>query len=223
MPKERDRVVGVDDDAVTGREELAVGDLLHQLGFLRFFELKGLLLGQLVGAGLFDLAAQLLDGLAPGVVQEHVELALGLLEGELGFLEVELFGDLRGLGNVALLVHADGPVHAVGGPRQVGLGQLDLALARRLVLEEDAFLVFLDRDLGDFPGQLRVLKRRLGPLGGDLLVGQAVVQRRRVELANQVALLDLGALGQDHDDRCRPLDLAEHVLISSSSPGLPCR
>ena len=138
--------------------------------------------------------SQLLDGLVLGVILEHVELALGLLEGELGLLEVQLLGDLLGLRDVALLVHPGGPVHPVGGPAQVGLGQADLALARRLVLHVDAFLVFLDRDLGDFPGQLGVLERGLGPLGGDLLVGELVAERGRVELADQVALLDLLSL-----------------------------
>ena len=207
------RVVGVDDDAVAGGEELAVDDLLLELRFLVLLELVGLLLGQLVGEGLLDLALELLDGLVLGVVLEHVQLALGLLEGELGLLEVELLGDLLGLRDVALLVHPRGPVDAVGGPGEVGLGQLDLALDRGLVLQVDALVVLLDRDLGDLAGQLGVLERGLGPLGGDLLVGELVVERGRVELADQVALLDLRPLGEDRDDRRRALDLAEDVLV----------
>ena len=112
-----------------GANSLQFIDLLLELGFLVLLELAGLLLGQLVGEGLLDLAPELLDGLALGVVLEHVELALGLLEGELGLLVVQLLGDLLGLRDVALLVHPVGPVDAVGGAGQVGLGQLDLALA----------------------------------------------------------------------------------------------
>ena len=114
------RVVGVDDDAVARGEELAVLDLLLELGFLVLLELPGLLLGQLVGLGLLDLALELLDRLVPGVLLEHLLLGLGLLEGEDLLLEADLVGDVLGLRDVALLEHPVGPDDPVLGPLRFG-------------------------------------------------------------------------------------------------------
>ena len=51
------RVVGVDDQAVVGGEDLAVLDLFVELRFLGLLQIPGRLLGQLVGTGLLDLGS----------------------------------------------------------------------------------------------------------------------------------------------------------------------
>ncbi len=94
----------------------------------------------------------------------------------------------------------------------VGFGEFELSLDCGLVLEVDALDVFLDGDLGNLAGQLGVQVGDLGPLGCDLLVGKLVAERRRVKLADQVAPLDSGSLGNDGDDGCRPLDQTLDVL-----------
>ena len=70
---------------------------------LLIFQLPGRLLGQLVGPGLLDLALELLDRLALGVVDQDLLLALRLLEREPGLLERQLFRDLGRLRDIALL------------------------------------------------------------------------------------------------------------------------
>src|SRR5690242_16793051 len=68
-------------------------DLTLQVGLPGLLMLPGRLLVQFLIVGLFDLALQLLDRLLAGVLDEHGLLTLGLLERELGLLEVELLGD----------------------------------------------------------------------------------------------------------------------------------
>ena len=87
------------------------------------------------------------------------------------------------------------------------------------VLLENALLVLDDGDLGDFAGQLGVFVVGLGALGRDLLVDQLILERRRVELADELALLDRRSLGLDHDDRRLPLDQAVGVFVLRSFPG----
>ncbi len=54
----------------------------------------------------------------------------------------------------------------------------------------DSLDVFNDSDLGDFAGQLGVLVTGFGRLHGDFLVDELVFQSRRIELADDLALLD---------------------------------
>ena len=68
------------------------------------------------------------------------------------------------------------PVDTILGTGKLGLRQLDLALDRRQVLLEDALHVFPHRDLGHLARQRGILEVRLGALGRDLLIRQAVVE-----------------------------------------------
>ena len=101
---------------------------------------------------------------------------------------------------VQFLAGPTGPLQPGLGVLMADFGQLDLAQNGRPVLQVDALFVLLDRDLGHLAGELGVLVRRLGRLGGDLLVDQLVAKRGRVELADELALLDLGPIGQDRDE-----------------------
>ena len=69
-----------------------------------------------------------------------------------------------------------------------------------------------DRNLGDVSLALGVPVGGLGYPGGDKLVLEPVPQPRRVELADELALLDPGPLDKDRNDGRAALDLAEHVL-----------
>ena len=173
------RVVGVDDQAVAGGDELAVLDLLLELRLLGLLQLPGRLLGQLVGLGLLDLALELLDRLVLGVLLEHVQLGLGLLEGELGLL-------LRRAGRRCSGRARRSPSRTSGrtsraGPRPAS-GRTRPGRSRpgrsRMSCLKMPSIVLLDGDLGDLAGELGVLVGGLGPLGGDLLVDQLVLQGR---------------------------------------------
>ena len=148
------RVVGVDDQAVAGGDQDAVLDLRDELVLLVLLQLEGRLLGQLVGRAFSTSARSSLSGLFLGVLLEHVHARLGLLEGELGLVEAELVGDLlaprRRSPSRRIFV---GPLEAVLGALQVGLGQGDVALDRLDLLLEGPLLVLGDGDLGDLAGQ----------------------------------------------------------------------
>ena len=58
-----------------------------------------------------------------------------------------------------------------------------------------------------------VLVVGIGALGRDLLVGQAILQCRRIELADDLALGHSRAFGLDRDDRRNAFDGAKGVLV----------
>ena len=90
-------VVGVGDNAVLGRGDRAVGDLLVDLRELLHRHVVALLVRLPFGLGDDDVALELLEHLGLGVLVEHLELGLGgvellgrFLDGELVGLELQL-------------------------------------------------------------------------------------------------------------------------------------
>ena len=86
-------IVGVDDESVAGRLDLAGGDLPLELLFLAGFQVPGRLLRELIRVGFLDFALELLDGLVPWCIPPGPSSCSGLLEGEPGLLERQLFRD----------------------------------------------------------------------------------------------------------------------------------
>ncbi len=121
-----------------------------------------------------------------------LELVLGFLE--VLFLEADLAPLLGGLGGVvALLILFQVEL----GQRHLDLGGDDVALA---LVALDLQLLLGGFDLGD------------GLLDLDILLGNVLVDLRRVELADDVTLLDLGPLGDEADDLdLSGVDLADAV------------
>ena len=74
--------------------------------------------------------------------------------------------------------------------------------------------VFFDGDLGQFAGGRGILIIDLGVLDCDLRVGEPVAQHGRVELANDIALLDVSSLGLDLDDGRPALDVAKNIVFA---------
>ena len=234
--------MGVDHDAVTGCEQLAVHDLLLQLGFLGSFELIRRLLGQLVGEGFLDLAAQHLDGSALGVVVQDCQLAVRLLkreplaaqrlvDGVEAVFQLQLGQDVRGFRGppfasdhvVQLLTSPPGALEPGCCFFQIQLSRLDCALDRLHVRGIDALFVFQHCDLGDFTDEPCLLKGGFSRLGRDLLVRQLVCERRRIELANQVPLLYLGSLGKNRNNHRRAFDPGQDIGAHGRNPACRAR
>ena len=169
-------IVGVDDDPIAGRLELAGGDLIDQLCFLLLFELQCRLPGQLVRHRLLDFGSQFLDRFAPSVIVEQVEFVSRPSENHFfafqrlfrrinAVFDVELGHDIGGRGGPSVrgkcvvnpLASATGPVQSGLGLLNGGLGRYDLSLQRVQLLLVDPVDILDAGDLGDLAGQLRVL------------------------------------------------------------------
>ncbi len=194
-----------------GQNHARAGVGLDRLHF-RSLPFEGRFLRQLVGPGRLDLGAELLGCLVPGELDQDVLVGLGLLEGELGFLNVQPVRGLLGLGGELLIEHPLRPFVAVLGALQLGPGHRDVAVRRLEVLLEDALLELLDGHLGHLARQLRLPVGCLGLRHGDLLVLQPLGGGGRVEHADDLPRHDAGSLGRDVDDRPHPLGLGEEIL-----------
>ena len=125
------------------------------------------------------------------------------------------FGFSPGLQLVQLLAGELGPDSCRGGAlRHPRLCPLDLDPEGFTFLLGDALFVLLDGDIRRLSrvNSWPVPRNWPRPAGrADPLVGELVPERRRVELADDIALLHPRPFGQDPDDGRPALDLAMHV------------
>ncbi len=110
-------------------------------------------------------------------------------------------------------MHAVGELQRVAGAFQVLLGHGGLHLQGLQGLHERAFDVFLDRDLGRFVRLLRFDLEGLGFFVGDPLQIDLLLNARRVEPHQLVALRHFGAVGDDPQNRAAASDLALDVQV----------
>ena len=119
-------------------------ELACQFNFDSLLQLPGGFLGKLVAAGHRDVAFELLGIEVPGVIQKHLSLALGHLQGELSRLDSSLAYKPRFQRGRVLL-----RLEAVLCPGQFRLRELDLTLDRGQISGTIDNAILLDGDLGE--------------------------------------------------------------------------